>query len=105
MAVGHARGRGGPSLPGRDLGHQPGVQRRRAGLATPGGEPERPDHVKVWDVATGLEVLALPGFHGLIQGLAFSSDGRWLASATDGAIRIWDVTPLGGAKDLVPRAP
>jgi WD40 repeat protein len=45
--------------------------------------------VKVWDLATGRRVLTLPG-EDLCHGLAFSPDGRRLASSSKGAVLLWD---------------
>ena len=48
--------------------------------------------VKVWDAESGREQLTLDGhFNGVYQ-LAFSADGRWLASSGVNGIRIWDAT-------------
>jgi eukaryotic-like serine/threonine-protein kinase len=68
-------------------------------LATPGGEPGGPDRVKIWDVATGQEVLGLRGHHEALLDLAFSPDGGRLASLTATEIKVWDGTPLEGAAD------
>ncbi len=47
--------------------------------------------VRVWDVATGKEVLALPGHSGLRRCLCFSPDGSLLAADSDRkALKIWD---------------
>jgi WD40 repeat protein/energy-coupling factor transporter ATP-binding protein EcfA2 len=47
--------------------------------------------VRVWDVAGGAEPLVLAGHHGAVATVAFSSDGRLLASSDDDGIRIWDL--------------
>jgi WD40 repeat protein/tRNA A-37 threonylcarbamoyl transferase component Bud32 len=49
--------------------------------------------VKLWDVATGQEVLSRPVPHFAVD-VAFTSDGRrLLALAVDGTLRTWDAAP------------
>ena len=50
--------------------------------------------VKVWDATTGQELLTLVGHTDWLAGLAFSPDGKRLASTSlDGTVRIWSLTP------------
>src|SRR5205085_11884685 len=56
--------------------------------------------VKVWDLRTGQEALALDILTRRANSLAFSPDGHRLAvGAADGAVRILDGTPLAGPGD------
>jgi WD40 repeat protein/tRNA A-37 threonylcarbamoyl transferase component Bud32 len=46
--------------------------------------------VRVWDAATGLELLSLPGHAAAVQAVAISGDGVRLATASrDGTARVW----------------
>jgi WD40 repeat protein len=48
--------------------------------------------VRLWDVATGRNLLQLTGHRGAVFALAFSADGRRLASASwDGTVLVWDL--------------
>jgi hypothetical protein len=54
--------------------------------------------IRIWELATGREVARLEGHQARNRGLAFSRDGRLLAScsgdfgsAKDSTIRVWDV--------------
>jgi WD40 repeat protein len=64
--------------------------------------------VRVWDAATGQEILTLQGRTGQVTSVAFSPDGKHLASASsDGTVRLWDafsgqeILPLRGHTDGV----
>ena len=61
--------------------------------------------IRLWDVASGRLRMALRGHKGLVNKLAYSPDGRTLASASmDNTIRLWDVVsgqPRATLKDPV----
>jgi tetratricopeptide (TPR) repeat protein len=49
--------------------------------------------VRVWDSATGQELLSLKGRGGFVRGVAFSPDGQRLASANmNGSLHLWETS-------------
>ncbi len=47
---------------------------------------------RIWDVESAKEIHACKGNQGAVYSVAFSPDGRWLATASgDGTIRYWSV--------------
>jgi WD40 repeat protein len=66
------------------LAFSPDGHRLAAGCAGP--------VIRVWDTDTRTELATLRGHEVEVRDVAFSPDGRWLASAGDGPVRIWDVT-------------
>jgi hypothetical protein len=58
---------------------------RRFTRTTPGND------VVVCDAGTGQEVLSLRGHTGPVQGVAFSADGRRLASVAGREVKVWDL--------------
>ena len=53
---------------------------------------------RVWDAATGEELVRLSGHDGLVALVDFSPDGtRLLTGGGDGTARVWDISDTAGA--------
>jgi WD40 repeat protein len=63
-----------------------------------------PGETKVWDAATGQELLSLKGHTGPVNGVAFSADGKRLATASGsinyGEVKVWDAATGQEVLDL-----
>ena len=58
--------------------------------------------VRLWETATGRELLRLTGHTDTVRGVAVSRDGRWaLSGGDDRTLRLWDLTNGREAQRLV----
>ena len=54
------------------------------------GDPGEPGEVKVWDAQTGQELLTLKGHRRFVESVAFSPDGKRLATLARDNTKVWD---------------
>ncbi|MDQ2920644.1 MAG: caspase family protein, partial [Acidobacteriota bacterium] len=94
----------------RTASGQPGQKGQKKSSKNPPSDPqdllksmkvEAVGQVVLWDVSTGQELGALKGHGKGVTSVAFSSDGRLLASgSTDNTIRIWDLATKSELRTL-----
>jgi RNA polymerase sigma factor (sigma-70 family) len=75
-------------------------------IATAGSGQDRQHHLYLWDVATGKLVRTFPGQSSFIRALAFSPDGKLLASTCQDKarkVRLWDVATGKLIRELAAR--
>ena len=76
----------------RDRGHVHCLFAGRPAISLGVGEAESPrrGEVKIWDLGNGREVRTYRGSKDPVRALAWSRDGRWIASTAGNEIHIWD---------------
>ena len=81
VATLHDGAHGIPAFP--SVAFSPDSKRVAAAVPSPGG-------IKIWDAATGLETVAVSGHDETVTAVAFSLDGKHIASGSSRALKVWD---------------
>jgi hypothetical protein len=56
-----------------------------------GGGDARGGELNLWSAVTGKKIASLPGYTNSLYSLAFSADGKRLASGSEGSVQVWDL--------------
>jgi len=68
-----------------------------------GGATTRGGELTLWSTVTGKEIVSLPGYERSLDSLAFSADGKRLASGSQESVQVWDLNAhkeIASFKDL-----
>jgi WD40 repeat protein len=60
-------------------------------LLAAGGGDTRGGELNLWSVVTGKKLASLPGYTNSLYSLAFSADGKRLASGSQESVQVWDL--------------
>jgi WD40 repeat protein len=89
---------GAPTDAGSGVAFSPDGRRL---VSVPQSGLNSPATLIVFDMATGREVLSLPGHGSIITSIAFTPDDNRIASASLTEVKVWDGTPLASMPEVV----